>query len=173
MFRRVKAYVSSHETWSLARSKVRYEGEKPKLSQNEEWRIKNEESTFTDFNFSFITFPRQVFVNIIDSIFLRKELCFLLHQTELMKWWFTPSIPQELLQNWKSWEFCIENLGYFIYLFPKFVSSCFIKDSSKRKPWQFMIPSYYFKKKINPQKAIMKWKQTKIKILTRLLSLLM
>ena len=25
--------------------------------------MKNEESTFTDFNFSFITFPRQVFVN--------------------------------------------------------------------------------------------------------------
>jgi len=26
--------------------------------------MKNEESTFTDFNFSFITFPRQVFVRI-------------------------------------------------------------------------------------------------------------
>ena len=85
MFRRVKGYVSSHETWSLARSKVRYEGEKPKRWENEEWRMKSEESCFTLFNFSFITFPRQLFVKIIDSVFLRKELCFLLHQTELMK----------------------------------------------------------------------------------------
>ena len=29
--------------------------------------MKSEESTFTHFNFSFITFPRQVFVNIIDD----------------------------------------------------------------------------------------------------------
>jgi len=29
--------------------------------------MKSEEAVFTDFNFSFITFPRQVFVNIIDS----------------------------------------------------------------------------------------------------------
>ena len=29
--------------------------------------MKSEESIFTDFNFSFITFPRQTFVNIIDS----------------------------------------------------------------------------------------------------------
>ena len=29
--------------------------------------MKSEESTFTQFNFSFITFPRQVFVNIIDD----------------------------------------------------------------------------------------------------------
>ena len=27
-------------------------------------KMKNEESTFTDFNFSFTTFPRQVFVGI-------------------------------------------------------------------------------------------------------------
>ena len=29
--------------------------------------MKSEEAVFTDFNFSFITFPRQVFVNIIDD----------------------------------------------------------------------------------------------------------
>ena len=29
--------------------------------------MKSEEAVFTVFNFSFITFPRQVFVNIIDS----------------------------------------------------------------------------------------------------------
>jgi hypothetical protein len=29
--------------------------------------MKSEKTVFTDFNFSFITFPRQVFVNIIDS----------------------------------------------------------------------------------------------------------
>ena len=29
--------------------------------------MKSEESIFTDFNFYFITFPRQIFVNIIDS----------------------------------------------------------------------------------------------------------
>jgi hypothetical protein len=29
--------------------------------------MKSEESTFTDFNFSFITFPRQVFVKFFDS----------------------------------------------------------------------------------------------------------
>ena len=29
--------------------------------------MKSEESVFTDFNFSFITFPRQVFVNIFDD----------------------------------------------------------------------------------------------------------
>ena len=28
----------------------------------------SEEAIFTDFNFSFITFPRQVFVNIFDGI---------------------------------------------------------------------------------------------------------
>ena len=62
MFRCMKGYVWGDETWSLARSKVRYGGEKPKLSQNEEWRMESEESVFTHFNFSFITFPRQVFV---------------------------------------------------------------------------------------------------------------
>ena len=36
------------------------------LSQNEEWWMKSEKSVFTHFNFSFITFPWQVFVNIID-----------------------------------------------------------------------------------------------------------
>ena len=29
--------------------------------------MKSEESVFTDFNFSFTTFPRQVFVNIFDD----------------------------------------------------------------------------------------------------------
>ena len=29
--------------------------------------MKSEEAVFTDFNFSFITFPRQVFVNIFDD----------------------------------------------------------------------------------------------------------
>jgi hypothetical protein len=29
--------------------------------------MKSEEAVFTDFNFSFVTFPRQTFVNIIDS----------------------------------------------------------------------------------------------------------
>jgi len=46
--------------------------------------MKSEESVLTDFNFYFITFTQQVFVKIIDSVFLRKELCFLLHQTELI-----------------------------------------------------------------------------------------
>ena len=32
---RAKGHVSSHETWSLAWSKVRYEGEKPKRWENE------------------------------------------------------------------------------------------------------------------------------------------
>jgi len=51
----------------LGRSKVRYEGEKPKLWQNEELWTKSEKPVFTDFNFSFNTFPRQVFVNIFDD----------------------------------------------------------------------------------------------------------
>ena len=36
MFHRVKGHVSSHHTLPLATPKVRYEGEKPKLSQNQE-----------------------------------------------------------------------------------------------------------------------------------------
>ena len=67
MFRRVKGYVWGDETWPLARSKLTFRSARAKLSQNEEWRIKNEESTFTLFNLYFTIFPRQVFVNIIDD----------------------------------------------------------------------------------------------------------
>ena len=35
-FRRVKAYVSSHETWSLARSNLTFRAVKAYLSENEE-----------------------------------------------------------------------------------------------------------------------------------------
>ena len=50
MFRRVKGYVWGDETWSLARSKLRFRGARANLSQNEEWRMKSEESTFTVLN---------------------------------------------------------------------------------------------------------------------------
>ena len=36
MFRRVKAYVSSHETWSLARSNLTFRAVKAYLSEKEE-----------------------------------------------------------------------------------------------------------------------------------------
>ena len=68
MFRCVKGDVWGDETWSLAQSKLTFRGARAELSQNEEWRVKNEESTFTFFNFSFITFPRQVFVNIFPDL---------------------------------------------------------------------------------------------------------
>ena len=64
MFRRVKGDVWGDETWSLARSTLIFRSARAKLSQNEEWRMKSEELTFTLFNFSFITFPRQDFVGI-------------------------------------------------------------------------------------------------------------
>ena len=35
--------------------------------------MKSEESVFTDFNFSFITFPRQVFVGNFHIVFPKKE----------------------------------------------------------------------------------------------------
>ena len=38
--------------------------------------MKREESCFTDFNFSFITFPRQVFVKIIDTNNVSKTLLY-------------------------------------------------------------------------------------------------
>ena len=68
MFRCVKGYVWGDETWSLARSKLTFRAPKAYFSQNEGWRIKSEKSVFTDFNFYFITFPRQVFVKIVDTI---------------------------------------------------------------------------------------------------------
>ena len=73
MFRRVKGDVWGDETWSLARSKLSFRSARAKLSQNEEWRMKSEESVFTQFNFYFITFPRQVFVGIFHVIFPLKE----------------------------------------------------------------------------------------------------
>jgi hypothetical protein len=48
----------------LAQSKLTFRAAKPKRWENEEWWMKGEKPVFTDFNFSFITFPRQVFVNI-------------------------------------------------------------------------------------------------------------
>ena len=66
-FRRAKGYVWGDETWSLRRSTLSFRSAKAMLSQNEEWRMKSEESCFTQFNFSFITFPRQDFVNLIDN----------------------------------------------------------------------------------------------------------
>ena len=71
-FRRAKGYVWGDETWPLARSKVRYEGEKPKLWENDGWWMKSENPVFTHFNFSFITFPRQGFVGIF-HVFPTKE----------------------------------------------------------------------------------------------------
>ena len=50
-FGAVKAYVSRCESYAFV-----------KLG------MKSEESTFTHFNFSFVTFPRQVFVGIFDSL---------------------------------------------------------------------------------------------------------
>ena len=73
MFRRVKGNVWGDETWSLARSKIRFRGARAKLSQNEEWRMKSEELVLTDFNLYFITFPRQVFVGFFHVIFPLKE----------------------------------------------------------------------------------------------------
>jgi len=35
--------------------------------------MKSEEAVFTDFNFSFITFPRQVFVGIFHVVFQQKR----------------------------------------------------------------------------------------------------
>ena len=64
MFRRVKGYVWGDETWSLAQSKLTFRAAKAKRWENEEWWIKGEKPVAKDFNFSFITFPRQVFVNI-------------------------------------------------------------------------------------------------------------
>jgi hypothetical protein len=72
MFRRVKGYVWGGETWSLGRWKLMFRGARAKLSENEEWRMKSEESAFTQFNISFITFPWQVFVGIF-HIFPTKE----------------------------------------------------------------------------------------------------
>ena len=68
MFRCVKGYVWGDETWSLARSKLTFRAAKAKRWENEEWWMKSEKPVFTDFNFSFVTFPWQAFVKIIDSI---------------------------------------------------------------------------------------------------------
>ena len=72
-FRRVKGYVWGGETWSLARSTLRFRSAKDKRWENEEWWMKIEESNLTDFNLYFITFPRQHFVGIFHIIFPTKE----------------------------------------------------------------------------------------------------
>ena len=73
MFRRVKGDVWGGETWSLAQSTLSFRTAKPKRWENEEWWMKSEESVFTLFNLSFITFPRQLFVGFFHVIFPLKE----------------------------------------------------------------------------------------------------
>ena len=49
-FRCAKGYVWGDEIWPLGRSKLIFHGARAKLSQNEEWRMKSEKSSFTQFN---------------------------------------------------------------------------------------------------------------------------
>ena len=75
-FRCAKDHVSSCERWCLRRWKLTFHAAKPKWWEKIEWKImkwrmKNEgwKVVFTDFNFSFITFPRQVFVGFFHVVF--------------------------------------------------------------------------------------------------------
>ena len=75
--------------------------------------MKSEKSVFTHFNFSFITFPRQVFVNIIDSKAEQNKGRTSIENLEFWKEnWQTPIIlfiikADNILRN-----------GHFLYLCP-------------------------------------------------------
>ena len=66
-FSTAKGYVRGDETWSLGRSTLIFRIAKDKQWRKEELGRRKLFLVFTDFNFYFITFPRQVFVNIFDK----------------------------------------------------------------------------------------------------------